>query len=234
MKNTFFKGCYVELSKAQATKSRRDFDRLGEKILPSVRAYANWMTTKYPISVVDTDDYVSEALLAAWKALEKYRYICPECGDEYLMSQPYAAHCKESHGKVLRVKCTLESYMNSGIKIYMRNLMLRHVNASKRSSWNTVYIEDTSSISFEDHGSSPDDITETNQRISRIKKMVGKESNRRIAFFMAACLMGMEKADIYNGMVKFKLNGCHDSAKVAISKLRRTGMFERYKSALTG
>ncbi len=232
-KRTFFKGCYVELARVQSTQNKTDFDKLAVKAIPYITAYANWMKMRYPIAVVDADDYVQEGLMAMWNFLCKYRYICPECEERFMLSQAFTKHCKTEHGRVMKPQHGLEPYLNFRIKRYMRNLMLRHVKASTRSSAMTVYIEQYE-FDFPDDAVLQDKVVDTNQRIDALKGVLSLEANAKIAFFVGACLMGAEGGDIYNGMVEKGLLGSPGSARVAVSNLKRRGEFERYRQALTG
>ncbi|MCK5019320.1 MAG: hypothetical protein KAS32_19830 [Candidatus Peribacteraceae bacterium] len=231
--SSFFEGAYEILSKTFQSKSPKDFNRLAIVITPSINAYAMWMNRKYPTRSLSPEDYVQVGLQTCWERIFTYEYICPNCQESFREYESYLGHCKSNYNGLVRPSTTIEQYLSFMMKRYMRNLMLHHVRAKVRCDWNTVSIGDVNGFDPPSEEESPEDKSAFQFGLERLKKLVAKEHDQKIRFFVKKCLEGSDPSDIYVCMAENGLYSNSKSARGAIFSFRRRGRFERYKAALS-
>lgn len=62
--------------------------------------------------IVDVDDLVQVGMLAAWRAVQKYRFKCPACGRFAASAASLAKHGQARHGKARPASPTLLEWMH--------------------------------------------------------------------------------------------------------------------------
>ena len=229
-KRSFFDGLYSQLSRVQATQNREDFDILVRGVKPRVTAYAAWMKSRYNIPTVDIEDYVQEGLIALWRFLSKFRYICPDCKEEFKRCQDYVAHRKGEHGSVVQTLQKLAPYLDFRIKRYMRNLKRSQLNTKKRSAAVTVHMDET--FDMPDENPNAEALVCSVEALQQLRRLVDAETNAKIKIFVAGCLRGREVRDIYKCMVREGLAGTEQSARITVANLRGREELKAYRHAL--
>jgi hypothetical protein len=233
-KRTFFQSAYVELSKVQVTKNKRDFDRLARKITPRLLDYARWIKRQYPTSVLGPEDYAQEGLIALWNFIHEYRYTCPNC--EYVTKDyyEYISHCKIYHEKVLKPKSNFEKYLNFRIKRYMRNHMLAYVKPKIRAAFTTVYLEDLNiEVWVKGSCESPHKEVASKQIVRRLRQTVEKEKDERIRIFIKNILRGVDGCDTYKQMAENGISPNEGAARACIYQFRKGNKLAKYRNILT-
>jgi len=230
MSNFFPKETYESLRKTQRTLNSRDFDVLISKMIHKVEKYAGWMMSFHRVVGPQKDDYVQEALVAMWRFMGDYRFICSECGEKYQRAEDFMGHCKIAHGGISRPRVLIEDYLSRGMKRYMRNLMLQYRNAKARSSLRFYDFDDEAN-----RNTLFKEVVDTNTMDTAfsLKELLARERNVKIKFYIEQLLNGNSNTQVFERMSEVGMYSSPQSARGGIYALRKTGALDNYRAVLT-
>lgn len=231
---SLFSGAHLELVRAHSTGSEADFTCLVQKIQPNLKRYASRVAYRCPFGAIDIDDYVQIGIIAIWRFMPGFKYLCPLCDERFINLSLYTNHCETIHGEVMEPVKTLEQWLTYEVKQYMSNEL-----RSRFRRYNYIGLE-TDIISSEDDifkraYPGPDEMAISNQIVERIKELIKHEQNKRLKSFVGGCIKDEKPVDIFRSMVDEGLSRSTQSARVGVRMLRRRpNIWRLYRQALVG
>lgn len=184
-----------------------------------------------PTTMLDQDDLVSIAFIEMWRALSKYKFICPVCGLKALTHNAYQRHVNKAHGTYLEPKPTIDKYILYNAGAYMQNAIRNEYNEGRKTNHSLNQVNLFSPQDEEENKSRSDieftgfDLLYTKNDLQDdvilkliFEEFLNNEDEITRQIFYARFMFGYKNTDIADLLYRKGVYGTLQSASVMVSR----------------
>lgn len=100
-----------------------------------INVYVRKKLNDSPSSLYSFEDLVNITYTKVWEAINKYKFICPECGERFVRETKFISHCIKTHGKLFDPKVSIKKYVFYVVGVYIKNTIRDEYSSNRKTNW---------------------------------------------------------------------------------------------------